>query len=165
MRVSAMHYELMAESGCEEISFGIESGDQGVLNILNKGITVRQSIKAVQEAKKGGIPFIRALLMMGTPGETFSTLSENIEWVEKARPDMVSLKMFVPYPDTKVYNDPEKYGCELLDVIDTNNSVYRPDGSSAKANIKTNNMTNIELTAQFHKMREFLERKCLENRG
>jgi len=54
--------------------------------------------------------------------------------------------------------DPDVKGYEI-GSISRNNLINRYKW------VKTNNMTNIELTAQFHKMREFLERKCLENRG
>lgn len=158
-------YSMMKESGCEELSFGVESGDQQVLNTLNKGVTVKQSIQAIQRANKAGI-LTRALLMMGTPGERKSTLRKNKDWVRKAGPTMVSLKMFVPYPGTAIYSNPSKYGC-LLKPVDMNNSAYRPDGSEPKANIVNLNtgMTSENLTKNFQKMKHFLEREGKENRG
>lgn len=157
-------YEEMRVSGCEELSFGIESGDQHVLDVLNKSTSVETNITAVQRAKKAGIPLVRALLMMGTPGETKDTCTLNTDWVAEAKPDMVSLKMFVPYPGTKIYDDPAKYGC-VLKTVDVNNSAYRPDGSKAQANIDNKYMTRMELTEQFHVMRKWLEHVKCENRG
>jgi len=154
----------MVNSGCEELSFGIESGDDHVLTVLKKGNDYNTNLNAVRHAKKSGVPLVRALMMMGTPGETFSTLDKNKEWVERSRIDMVSLKMFVPYPGTDIYDHPEKYGCSLQ-VKDVNNSAYRPDGSEAQANIDLDHMNSVELTQQFHKMKEWLESKGLENKG
>ena len=158
-------YQMMKESGCEELSFGIESGDQDVLNLLNKGVTISQSKKAIQNANKAHI-LTRALIMMGTPGETEDTLYKNMAWVEEAKPNMVSLKIFVPYPGTDIYHNPEKYKCKIhLPLKEVNNSAYRPDGSKPEANIDNDNLSSRKLTWQFIKMKTYLEAGGIENRG
>jgi radical SAM superfamily enzyme YgiQ (UPF0313 family) len=162
-------YQMMKESGCEELSFGIESGDQEVLNLMNKGIKVENNVKAIRNAKEAGV-LTRALMMMGTPGETRDTLYANMSWVELAEPDMVSLKMFVPYPGTEIYYDPEKYKCKIhLPLVEVNNSAYRPDRSEPKSNIDSDTdgdgLFQEELTYQFEKMKSYLETKGIENRG
>jgi len=158
-------YEMMAESGCKELSFGVESGDPDVLRLLNKGITVEQSRVAVENAKKVGI-FTRALMMMGTPGETQDTVYLNMSWVEQAKPDMVSLKMFVPYPGTDIYHNPKKYKCKVhLPLADTNNSAYRPDRSQPVANIDSEKQYQEELSWNFLRMKSYLETRGIENRG
>ena len=158
-------YQMMKESGCEELSFGIESGDQAVLNLLNKGATVSQNIKAIRNAEKAGI-LTRALMMMGTPGETNDTVYKNMGWVEASGVDMVSLKMFIPYPGTDIYHNPKKYKCHIhLPLTEVNNSAYRPDKSEPKANIDSEKLFQEELTWQFLKMKNYLEIKGIENRG
>lgn len=158
-------YEEMVLSGCEELSFGVESGDQDVLNILNKGAKIEQNTEAIKNANKAGIGTTRALLMMGTPGETNNTLFLNVHWIERAKPDIVSLKIFVPYPGTDIYDNPEKYNCTLLPTIDMNNSAYRPDNSQAFANIAIEGMRSAVLTTQFHRLKGYLEERGIENRG
>ena len=158
-------YEMLAESGCEELSFGIESGESRVLKLLNKNATVTQNGIAIRNAKKAGI-YTRALMMMGTPGETKDTLHINKYWVEQAKPDMVSLKMFVPYPGTDIYHNPEKYKCKIhLPLREINNSAYRPDDSTPEANIDSEELHRVELTRQFLEMRDYLEMEGLANRG
>jgi len=158
-------YCMMKESGCEELSFGVESGDESVLRLMNKGTSRKKNTNAIQNAKRAGI-FTRALLMMGTPGETVDTLGHNISWVKEAQPDMVSLKIFVPYPGTDIYIRPKKYKCFIHWPLNTvNNSAYRPDDTQPKANIDTETLKASELTHQFDKMRNWLEAQGLENRG
>jgi radical SAM superfamily enzyme YgiQ (UPF0313 family) len=158
-------YEMLAESGCEELSFGIESGESRVLKLLNKNATVTQNGIAIRNAKKAGI-YTRALMMMGTPGETKDTLHINKYWVEQAKPDVVSLKMFIPYPGTDIYHNPEKYKCKIhLPLREINNSAYRPDDSTPEANIDSEELHRVELTRQFLEMRDYLEMKGLANRG
>jgi len=158
-------YRQMVKAGCKELSFGIESGDQHVLDILNKGLRVSHNTKAVQKALWAGIEVVRALMIMGTPGETKGTLEKNIEWVNEANPTIVSLKMFVPYPGTAIHNMPGKFGCTLFPIEDANFFAYRPDGSTIKAHIATEDMSRGELTNQFYYMKSYLERKGIENRG
>lgn len=158
-------YHMMRDSGCEELSFGIESGDQDVLNLLNKGTTLKLNTKAIQNAKEAGI-LTRALMMMGTPGETTKTIYKNMGWIEEAKPDMVSLKMFVPYPGTAIYHNPKKFKCHIhLPLAEVNNSAYRPDKSEPKANIDSEKLFQEELTWQFLRMKNYLEVKGIENRG
>jgi len=158
-------YRMMVESGCKELSFGIESGDQTVLDKLGKKTKIHHNTQAVQNANQAGVEVTRALLMMGSPGETKKTLQRNIEWVNEAQPTIVSLKMFVPYPGTAIHDNSNKYNCKLFPIEDANFFAYRPDGSTIKAHIETTDMTREELTDQFHFMRHYLEKKGVENRG
>lgn len=159
-------YTMMRENGCEELSFGIESGDQDVLNLLKKKAMVEQNARAIINANKAGIGMTRALIMMGTPGESSKTLLKNKRWVKRAQPKMVSLKMFVPYPGTDIYNKPQDYNCRI-EFKDGNNSAYRPDNSEPQSNITNIDpyMSSDELTGNFFKMKLFLEERGLENRG
>lgn len=156
-------YEIMMESGCEELSFGIESGDQDVLDFLNKKSTVENNTLAIQNAYKAGIPVTRALMMMCTPGETENTHTLNMKWIEEAQPTSVSLKMFVPYPGTDIYENPDKYNC-VINIRDVNNSAYRPDGSQPLPNIKLTN-SDHDMLYHFNTVRAFIEAKGKENRG
>ena len=105
-------------------------------------------------------------MMMGTPGETKNTLYRNLSFVDEAKPDMVSLKMFVPYPGTDIYHNPEKYKCKIhLPLAEVNNSAYRPDGSEPKANIDAHELFQEELNWQFNRMKSYLETRGVENRG
>lgn len=158
-------YEMMAESGCEELSFGVESGDASVLKLLNKNATITQNTNAIKNTRRAGI-FARALMMMGTPGESKATLALNKGWIEHAKPDMVSLKMFVPYPGTDIYHNPKKYKCKIhLPLREINNSAYRPDNSAPEANIDSEELFGEELTGQFLEMKHYLEMKGLANLG
>lgn len=159
-------YRMMREHGCQELSFGVESGDQRVLNTLRKGTKVEHNVAAIRNAQAAGIGVTRALMMMCTPGETLATLNRNMMWYMQAKPDVVSLKVFVPYPGTAIYNNPDKFHCILEKTRDYNNSAYRPDGSEAESNISLPGvMGRSQLTKQFHQMKEWVEKQGAANYG
>lgn len=159
-------YRMMVQAGCEELSFGIESGDRRVLAVLRKGTTPDINTEAVRNAKAAGVKVVRALMMMCTPGERPETLELNKRWVLEADPDIVSLKVFVPYPGTDIYENPSRYKCTLLQRNDYNNSSYRPDDSLPASNIALPGvMTAQDLTENFLSMRTWLESLGVENKG
>ena len=70
-RVDVVDEELlykMKKAGCKIVALGVESGSQRVLDIINKKISVSQSITAINLCKKVGLKS-KAFFMYGIPGE------------------------------------------------------------------------------------------------
>jgi len=126
--------ETMYDSGCREISPGIESGDQNVLDFLNKRTSTDMMFHGCRNAKEAGI-YVRALFMIGTPGETKATPELNIEYINRLKPDKITISTFIPLPGTDIYNDPAKFNCEILshDFRKYNKDYFiRKNGSSGE---------------------------------
>ncbi len=96
-------------SGCDEISIGIESGSQTILDNMNKKTTVINNIEAIQMIKNSGIK-CKIYLIVNFPGETEQTIDETISFLDKTKPDKVLLSQFAPLPGSDTYNHPDKYG-------------------------------------------------------
>lgn len=101
--------ELAAEAGCTEISFGIESGSQAMLDAMNKRTTVEANMRALEVTKKHGVT-AKAYFVVNFPGETEETVKETLRFAEQARPDKWLLSAFAPLPGCVVFANPEKYG-------------------------------------------------------
>lgn len=101
-------YKTLKWAGCDEIAFGIESGSQKILDLVNKKVTVKQNEDAIKYAKKAGLR-TKAYLMVGFPGETQETVNETKKFVERADPDKFTLFSFVPLPGCDVWKNPTKY--------------------------------------------------------
>ena len=68
----------MYKAGCRAMWFGVESGSQRILNLLQKDITIDQVTKAFALCKKIGIK-TGASFMIGIPGETKEDMSKTFE--------------------------------------------------------------------------------------
>jgi len=104
-RVNTVDQEMLnlfAKAGCKEISFGIETGNQKILDTIKKNITLEQIESAVKLSKKAGIKVI-APIIFGLPGETRKTIENTIKFVEKLNPYYCQYATLVPFPNTEAY--------------------------------------------------------------
>lgn len=117
-----MTYKKLAESGCEQLSWGIESGSQYMLDRMNKQVKVKDNYNVIQWAKKYGIT-TRAFFIIGFPGETEQTIRETKQFIIDADPDQYFASNFVPYPGTDCGDNPSKYG--ITQVSEDFNNYYQ----------------------------------------
>ena len=83
----------IADSGCYNIFLGFESGNQALLDLIDKGITLEQSRTAVQWANEAGLE-IRGAFMFGLPTETPATAEQTIRFACELD---VAYMIFSPY--------------------------------------------------------------------
>jgi anaerobic magnesium-protoporphyrin IX monomethyl ester cyclase len=93
----------LSESGCSRICIGFESGSQRILDFLNKGITVEQSIKAAELCHKYGIP-IHANILAGIPGETDEDYELTYRLLSRIKPDYMYYNTLSPFPGTRIHD-------------------------------------------------------------
>jgi anaerobic magnesium-protoporphyrin IX monomethyl ester cyclase len=105
-RVNLVDPELLSAmyaGGCRGISFGIESGNQQILDNAQKGVTVTQAENAIKQVKKAGIKSYCSFVF-GLPGENWDTIKETIRFVKRTLPTGAQFNVAVPYPGTELYN-------------------------------------------------------------
>ena len=105
----------MRKAGCRRLAFGLESGNQYILDNIKKGITLEQVEKAMEMAKKAKIEVI-AYFIIGLPGETKESARQTINFAKKLNPDYAKFNLAVPYPGTEMYAEALKDG--LLPSLD-----------------------------------------------
>lgn len=100
--------------GIFHLSFGVESGSQRILDLMNKGTKVEDIRRSIQLAKAYGMK-CRVYLIAGYPGETIESLDETISMIREVEPDDVSVYPLIPYPGTPLFENPKKYRITFID--------------------------------------------------
>ena len=72
----------LKQSGCVMLKLGIESGDQGVLDSLEKGISVETASVVLKNLQRAGIAAY-VYLLFGTPAETEAAAKRTLEFTVK----------------------------------------------------------------------------------
>lgn len=108
-RVSEELIKRMAEAGCWQIAFGLESGSQKILDKMKKGIKLEQSRKAVKWCQKYGID-VRAFFVLGMPGETKETIRETVQFAKDLGLDMPTFYTLMIYPGNELFHIVHKEG-------------------------------------------------------
>jgi len=106
--------KLLRRSGCGVLKFGVESGSERILKLINKGISVEQVIRVNRKLSRYDfIPYYS--FMCGFPDETMEELRQTIELLLALRKDNPSanttmLYIYSPYPGTDLYDQLEAKG-------------------------------------------------------
>jgi len=90
----------MREAGCIAVWFGVESGSQRIIDEMEKGFSIAQTMRTFNWAKEVGLTTIPQVIL-GFPGETKETAWETIKLVEKISPNNVGFyNVATPFPGT-----------------------------------------------------------------
>ena len=101
-------FKLMYEAGCRQVTYGIETGSQKILDIIEKQTTVEENINAIRIAREAGLR-VRAQMIVGLPGETQQTVEETAQFIRAAPANSFGMHIFVPLPGCQIWHDPERY--------------------------------------------------------
>lgn len=93
----------MKEAGCWQISYGVETGSQRLLDLIHKDITLEQIEKTFEITKRAGIS-IRAFFMLGIPTETRQESLKTISFAKKLDARWSQFTVCTPFPGTELYD-------------------------------------------------------------
>ncbi|MFA5020175.1 MAG: radical SAM protein [Candidatus Pacearchaeota archaeon] len=140
IRVDRVDFELlqlMKKAGCYRVYFGIESGNQQIINNIKKGIKLEQVRKSVYWAKKAKLE-VAGFFMIGLPGETRETMQETIDFAKELKLDLAKIAITIPLPATEMFNELDKKGLikthnwEQFKFYSTPSSIYNHENLSWK---------------------------------
>lgn len=122
---------LMKRSGCWQISYGIESGNQEILDFAKKAITLGQIEKAVRLTNKAGI-LSKGFFIFGLPYETENTMENTIHFAKRLPLHDISVFMLTPFPGSQIYASADQYGTTVnsFEKMNILNVVFVPKGLS-----------------------------------
>ena len=169
-RVNPFDYDMfkaMYDSGCKELSFGIESFDDNVLKLLNKKATAKDNVKALELSHKIGFK-TRILFMIRTPGQTKDTVKINIKYLKQVPYTIIACTSFCPLPGSKIWSNPDKFNIKVLNknLDDYNFYMYGSSGKNELKNIiKIKDRSLKEFNEESEYFRDWIENTGKTNRG
>jgi radical SAM superfamily enzyme YgiQ (UPF0313 family) len=155
--------EAMKTSNMTSITIGIESGDQNVLDIVDKSVSVEQNREALLLCREVGVP-VRCALMYGNPGESRQSVESTIRFIEETQPGEWNLSIFTPIPGSRLWSHPEEYGVSFDRQWFKDND-YLPthrlgDSGMGHLSVSVDGISDEELAANLKVLVEGLERVC-----
>ena len=98
----------MKQSGCYDVGFALESGNQEIIEMMNKKIEVDAFLETVNIFKQVGIT-VNTSVVFGYPTETKQTIGETFDQCLKARV-YPSIGFLLPLPATGMYDYAKQKG-------------------------------------------------------
>ncbi len=119
--------EKVAKSGCWNIFYGFESGNQDLLDGIKKGITLEQSRRAARWTHDAGID-TRGSFMLALPDETPEKAMKTIKFAISL--DLTFAQFLPTHPEygTQLYEDALKKGKIVPEYKGRTEATYVPSG-------------------------------------
>lgn len=99
--------EKMAQSGCDTMFIGLESGSQKSLENYHKHSSVEMGEKAVSTLKKHGID-THASFIIGDVNETHEDIQRTLAYALDLDPFVLQVSIMTPYPGTRLFEEIKK---------------------------------------------------------
>lgn len=131
--VTPERLELMHKAGCWQIWYGIESGNEEILQKIGKYITLAQIHRAVKMTKAAGIQPC-GFFIIGHPGETDETMQETIDLACRLPLSDAHFSFMTPFPGSELYVKAREFGTFQADWSDLNGwkPTFVPQGLTAE---------------------------------
>lgn len=132
---SKSFFKAIKERGCWLVGFGLESGNQKVLDVLKKGITLEQERQVCAWAKEAGLK-VQASFIIGNPLDTEKTIMETIDFARSLPLHYPSFAFMTPFPGTELWQTACEFGSfsyeKFSDLRVSHNPRFIPNGLSVQ---------------------------------
>jgi anaerobic magnesium-protoporphyrin IX monomethyl ester cyclase len=109
--------EAMVRNRIRVMSVGAESGCQEVLDAMGKSLSLAAAEGALAMTRDAGVG-VNGFFIAGHPGDNPSRAATSHAWIDKlfaqGMLQCIDLSIFTPYPGTPFFEDPDRYGVEIL---------------------------------------------------
>lgn len=132
------HLQLMYDSGCRWLYFGIESGSETRQRAIKKNLNLEKTKQAIKDCAEIGIVTSTSFIM-NFPDETEEELKLTIQYILDLKPDLALPSFYGPIPKSEIYEnlveqgkiiEPKTYKewekIKMMDLLGTNYSTI-PD--------------------------------------
>ena len=123
-----------------QVDYGIESGSDRILKILDKGTNTAQIRNAFRLAREAGLRTYGSVLI-GNPGETPAEIEETRKLVRELKPSLTLFNFLTPFPGSELYHNAAKYRVNIKD----GEKLYSYDTRTADQPIMSSELTAAEM--------------------
>ena len=95
-------FQLMKQAGCKRVGFGVESGNQAVLDSIKKRQKLDDVRRAFRETKAAGLQTM-GFFIFGLPADTEESMDDTIRLALELDPDLANFMIAAPYPGTELW--------------------------------------------------------------
>ncbi len=106
--------EILVASGLRFIKYGVESGDQGMVDAIEKNLDLARVRDAVRWAKEFDVA-VHLTFSFGHPGETWETARRTIEFALELSPESLQFSLMQPFPGSELYRKVQEKGLLVSD--------------------------------------------------
>lgn len=107
----------LKETGCTIVAIGIESVDEDVLKLVNKGENLEAITRGIRAAKMAGL-FVKGYFIVGLPGDTRKKVEQAIAYARREEIDMPRFALVQAFPHSELAEWVEKNGNFFYDPYD-----------------------------------------------
>jgi radical SAM superfamily enzyme YgiQ (UPF0313 family) len=117
--------ETLYSSGLRMIIWGVESGNDRILELMKKGTNVNDITKVIKHSKLAGMKNV-LYIMFGFPTETKEEFLDTINLLKENQEniDLISTSIFGLQKDTPIYNNPKEF--KITKIIEQNRTLLGP---------------------------------------
>ena len=122
-RIDGRLARVMRDVGCFDISYGLESGSQMVIDYMGKVLDVAKAEENLKAVLDQGLD-MHATFIVGMPVETHATIEQTKDYIRRIGLPNANAGILTPLPDTAIYKMAKELGlivdddvyCEALGV-------------------------------------------------
>ena len=137
--------ELLRDAGFKRLLVGFESGSPRILDNINKRATLEDNTRCIELGRKYGLE-MKALMSIGHPGESHTTIQETKHWLKEVRPAEFDVTIITVIPGSPYYDDAYLVGGESIgaekDLGDVN--VYAFEAPKTKDKLYSIEVDNLK---------------------
>ncbi len=106
--------KMLKNTGCKQIWFGLESGDESIQKFYNKKINVRDVEKTICLTHSNGIRSVVSAII-GAPMETDGTICKTVNIIKYLNPTLYGIHILNVNPGAKIYKYAVEKGLIILE--------------------------------------------------
>jgi radical SAM superfamily enzyme YgiQ (UPF0313 family) len=96
-------FQILKKAGCRELLVGFESGEQKILDRIDKGQTIDDARRLMELANDTHLD-VHGCFVLGLPGETTETMKKTVDFALDLDLHTIQFSAATPFPGTRYFN-------------------------------------------------------------